>query len=112
VSAFGWPDTAQLAGVLELLDVALDGPCGDARDLLIMSRRDFCGPSNREIGHRLGYADGATVGKRFAQLSCDSDLHHGIQKAAAKVKNRSIDNCKGPEENTKKTKGPFPHFCD
>ena len=44
--------------------------------------------------HRLGHADGATVGKRFAQLSCDSDLHHGIQKAAVKVRKRSIDNCK------------------
>jgi len=65
-----------------------------ARDLLIVSWRDFCGLSNREIGHRLGHADGATVGKRFAQLSGDSDLHHGIQKAAVKVEKRSIDNCK------------------
>jgi putative transposase len=65
-----------------------------ARDLLIMSWRDFCGLSNREIGHRLGHADGATVGKRFAQLSRNSDHHQGVQKVAVKVKKRSIDNCK------------------
>jgi hypothetical protein len=65
-----------------------------ARDLLMMSWRDFCGLSDREIGHRLGHADAATVGKRFAQLCRDSDLHHGIQKAAVKVKKRTIDNCK------------------
>ena len=66
----------------------------EGRDRLMMSWRDFCGLSNREIGHRLGHADGATVGKRFAQLCRDSDLHHGIQKAAIKVKKRTIDNCK------------------
>ncbi len=56
------------------------------RDLLIMAWRDFCGLSNREIGHRLGHADGATVGKRFAQLGSDSDLNRSIQKAVCKAK--------------------------
>ena len=92
------PDAVRdaVARELKLSASALSRTRGNsfARDLLIMSWRDFCGLSNREIGHRLGHADGATVGKRFAQLSCDSDLHHGIQKAAVKVKKRSIDNCK------------------
>jgi putative transposase len=65
-----------------------------SRDLLIMAWRDFCGLSNRQIGHRLGHADGATVGKRFAQLSSDSDLNRAIQQAIGRVNKCSIDNCK------------------
>jgi len=65
-----------------------------SRDLLLMAWRDLCGMSNREIGHRLGHADGATVGKRFAQLSRDADLNRCIRKAAGKVEKHSIDNCK------------------
>ncbi len=56
--------------------------------------RDFCGLSNRCIGHRLGHADGATVGKRFAQLRRDADQVRCIQKAASKLIKHPIDNCK------------------
>ena len=59
-----------------------------------MAWRDFSGLSNREIGHRLGHADGVTVGKRFAQLSRDADRHRCITSAANSVKKHSIDNCK------------------
>ena len=65
-----------------------------SRDLLLMAWRDFSGLSNREIGHRLGHADGATVGKRFAQLNRDADLNRCIASAVSKVKKCSIDNCK------------------
>ncbi|MBT3191022.1 MAG: hypothetical protein HN341_00550 [Verrucomicrobia bacterium] len=92
------PDVVQDAVARELKLLSSEFPVARgnsfARDLLILSWRDFCGLSNREIGHRLGHADGATVGKRFAQLRGDSGLHHGMQKVTAKVKKRSIDNCK------------------
>ncbi len=44
--------------------------------------------------HRLGRADGATVGKRFAQLRRDADQIRCIQKAASKLMKHPIDNCK------------------
>ena len=92
------PDAARTAVEQQLKTVSPEPLCGRgnsfARDLLIMTWRDLSGLSNREIGHRLGHADGATVGKRLRDLRADADAHHRIQIAIGKIRKRCIANCK------------------
>jgi len=64
------------------------------RDVLLIAWRDLSGLSNREIGHRLGHADGATVGKRFKQLQHQPQYYAEIYSAVVRIKNGSIANCK------------------
>ena len=64
------------------------------RDVLLVAWRDLSGLSNRDIGKRLGHADGATVGKRFKQLRHDSELYAKVHVVIAGIKRRSIANCK------------------
>jgi len=65
-----------------------------ARDVLMTAWRDLSDLSNREIGHRLGHADGATVGKRFSDLKRDSQQKCRAQAVVKRMGKRLIANCK------------------
>jgi hypothetical protein len=67
---------------------------GKLRDALLVAWRDLSGLSNREVGNRLGHADGATVGKRSKQLRHDSELYAKVHTVIAGIGRRSIANCK------------------
>ena len=92
------PDAVQTAVVQQLQLASPERLCGRGntfpRDLLIMAWRDLSGLSNREIGHRLGHADGATVGKRLRDLRGDSDAYQRVQTAIGKIRQCHIANCK------------------
>ena len=92
------PDLVERA-VVKALKTAESGRCygqGNSffRDVLLVAWRDLSGLSNRDIGKRLGHADGATVGKRFKQLRHDSELYAKVHTVIAGIKRHSIANCK------------------
>jgi REP element-mobilizing transposase RayT len=64
---------------------------GFERDVLMLAWRDQSGLSNRAVGHRLGQADGATVGKRFKAILSDQGTKKRVAEA---VRELAIDNCK------------------
>ena len=78
----------------DVIDFFHDRGNSYSRDMLLVAWRDLSGLSNREIGHRLGHTDGATVGKRFRQLRHDPKYYDKIQAVVAKMKSHSIANCK------------------
>ena len=64
------------------------------RDVLLLAWRELSGLSNREMGHRLGHADGATVGKRFQHLRSNAEHHDKVKATVAAVRIHPIANCK------------------
>ena len=52
-----------------------------------------CGLTNREIGHRLGHGDGATVGKRFRELAGATKTGQVVRARCVEIQ-EIIANCK------------------
>ena len=65
----------------------------EARDVWMKLLREVCGLTNREIGRRLGHADGATVGKRLRTLS-GQDRHTVSVNSRCQRIMAAIANCK------------------
>lgn len=92
------PDLVEQAVARQLRIGGSDSFCARgnhySRDVLLVAWRDLCGLSNREIGRRLGHADGATVGKRFKTIRQDPEHSDKIHALVSETKIGSIANCK------------------
>jgi REP element-mobilizing transposase RayT len=65
----------------------------EARDVLMTLLREACGLTDREIGRRLGHADGGTVGKRLRAVAADRRLALAV-RARCEAAMARIANCK------------------
>jgi REP element-mobilizing transposase RayT len=75
---------AQVASIFGLTPDELVNQRGSSleRDVLIWAWRRYSGLSNRAIGHRLGHADGSTVGKRVAVMLSKHQRITEVEKIA------------------------------